>query len=119
MVLTPAGASACTRAGEPTSLIFPFSISTAAGESTFPVWGSSSRPAFTRDTEEGDWAASCPVGNRTKNSDAHSVNRLRMRLGPPPRSNPLIFSITALHGIQQLFGIVSDAIFEHDFDVFD
>lgn len=35
------------RLDEPTSLILPFSASTAAGASTFPVRGSSSRPAFT------------------------------------------------------------------------
>ena len=35
-----------TFAGAPTSLILPFSIRTAAGESTFPERGSSNRPAF-------------------------------------------------------------------------
>ena len=37
MILTPAGAAACTCEGEPTSLILPSSISTAAGARIFPV----------------------------------------------------------------------------------
>src|SRR6476659_5794963 len=45
MTFVPEGA--CTFAGAPTSLILPFSISTAAGESTLPVRGSSKRPALT------------------------------------------------------------------------
>jgi hypothetical protein len=35
----------------------------AAGESTFPVHGSSNRPAFTNVVGEGDWAASCVAAN--------------------------------------------------------
>src|SRR4029077_10184232 len=83
MILMPAGALACTCEGGPTSLILPFSISTAAGESTFPVRGSSRRPAFTRVRGAGDWAASCPAENRVKNNATNSANRLCMRFSPP------------------------------------
>src|ERR1700730_12231260 len=78
MVLTPVGVSACTRESVPTSLILSFSISTAAGESTFPVRGSRRWPAFTRVMLAGGWAASCPVENSAKNDAANSMNCLRM-----------------------------------------
>src|ERR1700730_4027449 len=81
MVLTPS-ACACTCVGEPTSLILPFSIRTAAGESTFPVLGSSRWPAFTRVTGAGDWATICAIENKTKNNAANIVHSLRM-LSPP------------------------------------
>ena len=48
IIVTPAGAFACTFDGAPTSLIFPFSIRTATGEATLPVRGSTRWPAFTR-----------------------------------------------------------------------
>jgi len=51
----------------------------AAGESTFPVRGSSRRPAFIRVTGAGDWAMSCPVENRAKNDAAKSVDNMRIR----------------------------------------
>jgi hypothetical protein len=82
-VRKPAGACACTCAGEPTSLILPSSISTAAGESTFPVRGSSRRPALTRVTGADEWAAICPIENRPKNSGASNVHSMRIRLSPP------------------------------------
>src|SRR5438105_15550503 len=62
MVLAPAGTCGCTCETGPTSLILPFSISTAADESTFPERGSSNRPAFMR-IGEGDWATSCVAAN--------------------------------------------------------
>jgi hypothetical protein len=77
MVLEPAGARACNCKGDPTSLILPFSMSTAAGESTFPVLGSRSRPAFTRVVTAGVWAASGPARSTPKSNAVSSVNRLR------------------------------------------
>src|SRR5579864_9608981 len=83
MTLTPVGACPCTWAGEPTSLILPSSISTAAGESRLPVRGSSSRPAFTGVIGEGTWAARSPIENRTKNNGANSTNRLHILIRSP------------------------------------
>src|SRR5882762_4758914 len=82
MVLTP-GACACTSVGEPTCLILPFSMSTAAGESTCPVRGSSIRPALTRVWTVGVWATTSPMENKTKNNAARTVHTLGMRLNPP------------------------------------
>jgi hypothetical protein len=50
---------------------------------------------------------------------AKSVTSERIPLSPPLTNDPLIFPIVALNGIEQLFGVVSDAVFEDDFDVFD
>src|SRR5690348_2016183 len=71
MVFVPDGTWACTCEGDPTSLIFPSSIHTAAGESTFPVRGSSKRPALTKVV----WAASCPAPKLS----AANRNRIRVR----------------------------------------
>ncbi len=49
--------------GKPTSLILLSSISTAAGDRTFPERGSSKRPAFIRVVGKGDSAASCVAAN--------------------------------------------------------
>src|SRR5262249_36131544 len=102
------------------TVVKPLSRSSRANlapKSTFPVRGSSSRPAFTSVTRTGDWAASGAVENRTKNNAANTVNNLRIRFNPPLRNKPSIFSIMALHRIQQLLRVVSDTVFEHDFDV--
>src|SRR6185437_12874017 len=60
MIFAPAGG--CTFAGVPTSLILSFSISTAAGEITLPVRGSSRWAASTRVTVAGDCASRWPPG---------------------------------------------------------
>src|ERR1700730_14987203 len=119
MVLTPVGASLRICVGEPTFLTLPSSISTAPGERAFPVRGSSNRPAFTRITTVGDWAASCPIGNSAKYNGANSMNSLRIRLTTPLRNNPLILSVTILHRIEQLIDVISDAVLEDNGDVFD
>src|SRR5438552_981825 len=105
----PAGASACTREAAPTSLIFPLSISTAAGESTFPVRGSSRRAALTRVTEAGVWAASCPTDNRT-NDIAKSKKGLRMRLNGLRKNNCLILPIMALDRIKEFLSFIADRL---------
>src|ERR1700732_1514826 len=66
MVSTPAGASACTREGAPTSLILPFSIST--------------------DARAGDGAAGCPLARRAKSDTASSVEIRSGFTCPPPTS---------------------------------
>src|SRR5207248_4911424 len=64
MILASAGACVCMCAGGPTSLILPPSIRTAAGESTFPVRGSSRRLALTRVFEAGASATTRSAAKR-------------------------------------------------------
>src|SRR5207248_4463741 len=64
MILASAGACVCMCAGAPTSLILLPSISTAAGESTFPVRGSSRRLALTRVFEVGASATTRSAAKR-------------------------------------------------------
>src|SRR5271154_5823075 len=81
MILTPDGVCICTCEGEPTSLILPSSMSTAAGESTLPVRGSSSRPAFTSVSPAGDWAASSRVESNPQTNTANGKNILICLIG--------------------------------------
>src|SRR6516165_2578785 len=82
MILARDGA--CTFEGGPTSLILLSSISTAAGASTFPVRGSSSRLALTSVTGAEGLALSCPVEASAAISNASNAVRRRSR----PKSSP-------------------------------
>src|SRR5882762_3926012 len=88
------------------------SMSTAAEESTFPVRGSSSWPALSTLSGAGDWATSRPADEKERNVAARSIRNLRIPLSS-------IFSAMALHGVQQLRGVIADAVLEDDLDVFD
>src|SRR5262245_27359211 len=100
MTVRPGGAAAATTGGGPTCLIRPPSISTAAGDSTFPVFGSSSRCALTRVSAAGDGAQS-------------AVDAMRPRIA----AETSIFAIAAFHGIEQLLRVVPDPVLEHDLHV--
>ena len=79
MIFAPAGTAICE--DEPTCLILSPSIRTAAGASTFPVRGSSSRAAFTRVTGAADWPRSWSVEYfATSNNSKNTANfRIRFR----------------------------------------
>src|SRR5215472_1337293 len=75
MTFAPAGILICE--GDPTCLIFSPSIITKAGVRTFPVRGSSNRPALTRVTGAMDWALSCTE------TDARSTSAKNLTISRP------------------------------------
>src|SRR5438874_2432809 len=87
----------CSAISAPAAAVLSLSISTAAGEMTFPVRGSSNRAAL--------------IIFALLDALANSDNAAKMVR--------LILTIMALYGIEQLFRVVSSAVFEDDFNVFD
>ena len=86
MIFAPAGTPICEDI--PTCLILSPSIRTAAGASTCPLRGSSSRPALTRVTGAAAWALSCAVEAKATISSTNNVMRLRTRLKHSSEVNP-------------------------------
>ena len=85
MILALAGAAIFDEV--PTCLIFSPSIRMAAGASTFPVRGSSNRPALTKVTRAEDWARTGPVETTATTAKTANVASFRMRLNRSPALN--------------------------------